>query len=40
MTDAMVTIILIRHGETDWNQKEIFRGRADVELNQISEAGP
>jgi broad specificity phosphatase PhoE len=35
MTDAMVTIILIRHGETDWNQKEIFRGRADVELNQM-----
>jgi broad specificity phosphatase PhoE len=30
----MVTVILIRHGETEWNRREIFRGRADVELNQ------
>ena len=29
----MVEIILVRHGETDWNSGEIFRGRADVELN-------
>jgi broad specificity phosphatase PhoE len=29
----MVTIILARHGETDWNTGEIFRGRADVPLN-------
>jgi phosphoserine phosphatase len=26
-------LILVRHGETDWNVQEIFRGRADVELN-------
>jgi broad specificity phosphatase PhoE len=30
----MVEIILIRHGETDWNRNEVFRGRADVELNE------
>ncbi len=26
-------IILARHGETQWNVGEIFRGRADIELN-------
>ncbi len=30
----MVEIILTRHGETDWNVAEVFRGRADVELNE------
>jgi broad specificity phosphatase PhoE len=29
----MVTIILARHGETDWNVGVVFRGRADVPLN-------
>jgi alpha-ribazole phosphatase len=29
----MLEIILIRHGETDFNALEIFRGRADVPLN-------
>jgi broad specificity phosphatase PhoE len=27
-------IILARHGETEWNTGEIFRGRADIELNE------
>jgi broad specificity phosphatase PhoE len=31
----MVEIILARHGETEWNRGEIFRGRADVELNDV-----
>jgi broad specificity phosphatase PhoE len=26
--------MLIRHGDTDWNVKEIFRGRVDVDLNE------
>ena len=30
----MTEIILARHGETEWNVKEIFRGRIDVELNE------
>ena len=30
----MLEIILARHGETDWNVAEVFRGRADVELNE------
>jgi broad specificity phosphatase PhoE len=30
----MINICLIRHGETEWNAGEIFRGRADVELNE------
>jgi len=31
----MTTIMLIRHGDTDWNVEEIFRGHADIELNEI-----
>jgi len=30
----MVEILLIRHGETEWNVQEVFRGRIDVELNE------
>ncbi len=30
----MTEIILARHGETDWNVEEVFRGRIDVELNE------
>jgi len=32
--NEMTQIILVRHGETEWNVGNIFRGRADVELNQ------
>lgn len=28
-------LILTRHGETLWNREEIFRGRADVSLNEV-----
>ncbi len=30
----MTAIILARHGETEWNVAEVFRGRIDIELNQ------
>lgn len=30
----MTDVILVRHGETDWNVAEIFRGHLDVELNE------
>lgn len=30
----MTEIILARHGETEWNLAEIFRGRSDIDLNE------
>jgi broad specificity phosphatase PhoE len=30
----MTCIILVRHGQTEWNRIERFRGRADVPLNE------
>ncbi len=30
----MTELLLVRHGETEWNTEEIFRGRADVNLNE------
>ena len=30
----MVEIILVRHGETDWNVTEVFRGGIDIELSE------
>ncbi|MDP2931861.1 MAG: histidine phosphatase family protein [Chloroflexota bacterium] len=30
----MTEIMLVRHGETEWNVGEIFRGRADIPLSQ------
>jgi len=31
----MTLIILVRHGQTEWNRVERFRGRADVPLNEV-----
>ena len=30
----MTQIILVRHGETEWNVEEVFRGRLDIERNE------
>ncbi len=34
----MTRIYLVRHGTTEWNREEIFRGRADCRLNETGEA--
>ncbi|MCX8062123.1 MAG: histidine phosphatase family protein [Anaerolineales bacterium] len=31
----MTRFILVRHGQTEWNRVERFRGRADVPLNEV-----
>jgi broad specificity phosphatase PhoE len=31
----MTTVYLVRHGQTAWNREEVFRGRADIPLNEI-----
>lgn len=33
----MTTVILVRHGQTEWNKEEIYRGWTDIELNQNGE---
>ena len=33
--EAMVKLILARHGETTWNIEKIYRGRADVSLDEM-----
>jgi broad specificity phosphatase PhoE len=31
----MTRIVLVRHGQTVWNREQRFRGRADVELDEL-----
>ncbi len=34
MKKPPIELVLARHGETEWNVGEIFRGRIDIELNE------
>ncbi len=38
MTDAAHTLILLRHGESDWNAKNLFTGWVDVDLTDKGRA--
>jgi 2,3-bisphosphoglycerate-dependent phosphoglycerate mutase len=37
MADAPYTLILLRHGESEWNAKNLFTGWVDVDLNDKGE---
>jgi 2,3-bisphosphoglycerate-dependent phosphoglycerate mutase len=38
MTDARYTLILLRHGESEWNARNLFTGWVDVPLSENGEA--
>lgn len=38
MTSSSKRIFLVRHGETDWNKQDVFRGHTDVPLNAAGRA--
>ncbi len=38
MSDNVGTLVLLRHGESEWNAKNLFTGWVDVDLNARGEA--
>jgi 2,3-bisphosphoglycerate-dependent phosphoglycerate mutase len=38
MTEPTTTLVLLRHGESEWNQKNLFTGWVDVDLTGTGEA--
>jgi 2,3-bisphosphoglycerate-dependent phosphoglycerate mutase len=38
MSAMTATLVLLRHGESDWNQKNLFTGWVDVDLTEAGEA--
>jgi 2,3-bisphosphoglycerate-dependent phosphoglycerate mutase len=38
MTQKVGTLVLLRHGESEWNSKNLFTGWVDVDLNAKGEA--
>ena len=36
----MTDIVLVRHGETEFNREGVFRGRYDVGLNEVGREQP
>jgi phosphoglycerate mutase, BPG-dependent, family 1 len=38
LNESVATLVLLRHGESDWNQKNLFTGWVDVDLTAAGEA--
>jgi 2,3-bisphosphoglycerate-dependent phosphoglycerate mutase len=38
MVGMSATLVLLRHGESDWNQKNLFTGWVDVDLTEVGVA--
>ncbi len=38
MPNGKTTVFLVRHGTTEWNREEVFRGRIDCPLNDAGRA--
>ena len=38
MSETSYTLILLRHGESEWNAKNLFTGWVDVDLNDKGRA--
>jgi broad specificity phosphatase PhoE len=32
--ETMTGVLLVRHGQTEWNREQVFRGRADIPLSE------